>query len=123
MDQMRSYTINKGMMDSWVKLFETGIKPAHEAMGIPVVATWVNADHNQFIWVRRFADGDDVPAKEAAFRESDGFKSLGSQPGDHIASHSENGYPELRTREIGSLAATSQEMPIISIGHQSIIQF
>ena len=43
MDQMRSYTINKGMMDSWVKLFETGIKPAHEAMGIPVVATWVNA--------------------------------------------------------------------------------
>ena len=24
MDQMRSYTINKGMMDSWVKLFETG---------------------------------------------------------------------------------------------------
>ena len=46
MDQMRSYTINKGMMDSWVKLFETGIKPAHEAMGIPVVATWVNADHN-----------------------------------------------------------------------------
>ena len=56
MDQMRSYTINKGMMDSWVKLFETGIKPAHEAMGIPVVATWVNADHNQFIWVRMFAD-------------------------------------------------------------------
>ncbi len=38
-DQMRSYTINKGMMDSWVKLFETGIKPAHEAVGMPVVAT------------------------------------------------------------------------------------
>ena len=27
---MRSYTINKGMMDSWIKLFESGIKPAHE---------------------------------------------------------------------------------------------
>lgn len=84
-DQMRTYTINKGMMESWQKLFETGIKPAHEALGIPVVATWVNADHNQFIWVRRFADGDDVPAKEDEFRNSTGFKSLGDQPSSHIA--------------------------------------
>ncbi|MDE0822442.1 MAG: NIPSNAP family protein [Dehalococcoidia bacterium] len=84
-DQMRTYTINKGMMDSWQKLFDTGIKPAHEALGIPVVAQWVNADHNQFIWVRRFADGADVPAKEDEFRNSDGFKSLGDQPSSHIA--------------------------------------
>ena len=84
-DQMRSYTINKGMMDSWIKLFETGIKPAHDAVGMPVVATWVNADRNQFIWVRRFPDGSDVPAKESEFRESPGFKELGTQPGEHIA--------------------------------------
>ena len=84
-DQMRTYTINKGMMDSWQKLFDTGIKPAHEALGIPVVAQWVNADHNQFIWVRRFAEGADVPAKEDEFRNSDGFKSLGDQPSSHIA--------------------------------------
>ena len=62
-DQMRSYTINKGMMDSWIKLFETGIKPAHDAVGMPVVATWVNMDHNQFIWVRRCPEGADIPAK------------------------------------------------------------
>jgi len=84
-DQMRTYTINKGMMDSWQKLFESGIKPAHEALGISVVAHWVNTDHNQFIWVRRFADGEDVPAKEDEFRNSAGFKSLGDQPSSHIA--------------------------------------
>ena len=84
-DQMRTYTINKGMMESWQKLFETGIKPAHETLGIPVVAHWVNADHNQFIWVRRFADGIDVPAKEDEFRNSPGCKSLGDQPSSHIA--------------------------------------
>jgi hypothetical protein len=84
-DQMRTYTINKGMMDSWEKLFNTGIKPAHEALGIPVVATWVNADRTQFIWVRRFNDGDDVPAKETEFRNSPGFKALGDQPGSHVA--------------------------------------
>ncbi len=98
-DQMRIYTINKGMMDSWVKLFETGIKPAHEALGIPVVAFWVNADRNQFIWVRRFADGDDVPAKEAEFRNSPGFQALGSQPGDHIARM------DVQNLEKGNLAA------------------
>ncbi|GIT44436.1 MAG: hypothetical protein Ct9H300mP11_23720 [Chloroflexota bacterium] len=53
-------------MESWQKLFETGIKPAHETLGIPVVAHWVNAGHNQFIWVRRFADGIDVPPKKTS---------------------------------------------------------
>ena len=99
MDQMRSYTINKGMMDSWVKLFESGLRPAHEAVGMPVVATWVNADHNQFIWVRRFPEGADVPAKEAEFLASEGFKSLGSQPGDHIAKM------DVQNLEQGKLAA------------------
>ena len=99
MDQMRSYTINKGMMDSWVKLFETGIKPAHEAMGIPVVATWVNADRNQFIWVRRFNDENDIPAQELAFRNSAGFQGLGSQPSEHIAKM------DVQTLEQGALAA------------------
>ena len=68
MDQMRSYTINKGMMESWIKLFETGIKPAREAVGMPVVATWVNADRNQFIWVRRFPDGPDSIGREGRDR-------------------------------------------------------
>ena len=98
-DQMRSYTINKGMMDSWIKLFETGIKPAHDAVGMPVVATWVNMDHNQFIWVRRFPEGADIPAKEDEFRNSDGFKSLGTQPGDHIAKM------DVQNLELGKLAA------------------
>ena len=84
-DQMRTYTINKGMMDSWLELFETGIKPAHEAMGIPVVATWVNADRTQFIWVRRFNDGDDVEAKASEFRNSPAFQALGDRPLSHIA--------------------------------------
>ena len=83
--QLRIYTINRGMMDSWLELFETGIKPAHETMGIPVVATWVNADRTQFIWVRRFKDGDDIPAKELEFRNSPGFQALGDKPGSHIA--------------------------------------
>ena len=83
--QLRIYTINRGMMDSWLKLFDEHIRPIHQGLGIPIEATWVNADRNQFIWVRRFPDGADVPTKESDFRESAGFKALGTQPGDHIA--------------------------------------
>ena len=72
-------------MDSWLELFETGIKPAHETMGIPIVATWVNADRTQFIWVRRFNDGDDIPARKLEFRNSPGFTALGDKPFNHIA--------------------------------------
>ena len=36
--QMRTYTINKGMMDSWLELFDKQIRPIHESVGIPIVA-------------------------------------------------------------------------------------
>ncbi len=28
--QIRNYTINKGMMDSWLELFDKEIRPIHE---------------------------------------------------------------------------------------------
>ena len=52
--QLRIYTINRGMMDSWLKLFEEHNRPLHQRLGIPVEATWVNADRTEFLWVRSF---------------------------------------------------------------------
>jgi len=34
--QLRIYTINTGMMDSWLKIFEETIRPLHSKLGIPV---------------------------------------------------------------------------------------
>ena len=62
--QLRIYTINKGMMDSWLKLFEEKIRPIHNKVGIPVECTWVNADRTEFIWVRGFASAEGIPAKK-----------------------------------------------------------
>ena len=42
--QIRTYTINKGMMDSWLELFDKEIRPVHEGLGIPIVATYVSED-------------------------------------------------------------------------------
>ena len=83
--QIRTYTINKGMMDSWLELFDKEIRPVHESLGIPIVATWVNADRTDFIWVRSFDSVDEIAGKEAAYFDSPGRKALGSKPTDHIA--------------------------------------
>ncbi len=83
--QMRTYTINKGMMDSWLELFDKEIRPIHESLGIPIVATWVNADRTDFIWVRTFNNVEDIPGKEAAYFASPGRKALGDKPTSHIA--------------------------------------
>ena len=83
--QIRTYTINKGMMDSWLKLFDKEIRPVHEGLGIPIVATYVSADGSDFVWVRTFKTAEEIPDKEAADFASDGRKALGSKPTDHIA--------------------------------------
>ena len=83
--QMRTYTINKGMMDSWLELFDKEIRPIHESLGIPIVATWVNADRTDFIWVRSFDNAEEIPEKEAAYFASPGRQALGDIPTSHIA--------------------------------------
>ena len=83
--QIRTYTINKGMMDSWLKLFDKEIRPVHEGLGIPIVATYVSADGSDFVWVRTFKTAEEIPDKEAAYFAADGPKARGSKPTDHIA--------------------------------------
>ena len=83
--QLRIYTINRGMMDSWLKLFEEHIRPIHQSLGIPVEATWVNADRTEFLWVRSFDSVEAIPQKEAEYFASDGRKALGDIPPSHIA--------------------------------------
>ena len=83
--QVRIYTINRGMMDSWIKLFNEHIRPLHARLGIPVNNSWVNADKTEFIWVRRFNSVDEIPAKEAEYFASPERKGLADIPTSHIA--------------------------------------
>ncbi len=83
--QLRIYTINRGMMDSWVTLFNEHIRPLHDRLGIPVENSWVNADRTEFLWVRRFSDAAEIPAKEAEYFASPERQALGDTPTSHIA--------------------------------------
>ena len=83
--QLRIYTINRGMMDSWLKLFEEHIRPLHRKLGIPVEATWVNADRTEFLWVRSFDRVDVIAEKEAEYFASPERRALADTPTSHIA--------------------------------------
>ena len=83
--EIRTYTINKGMMDSWLELFDKEIRPVHESLGIPIVATYVSPDRTDFVWVRTFETAEEIPDKEKAYFASPGRKALGDRPTSHIA--------------------------------------
>ena len=64
---LRTYTINKGMMDDWLALFPKLI-PVMEDAGIKVESTWVNEERTKFIWIRSYGDSvENIATAEAAF--------------------------------------------------------
>ena len=64
---LRTYTINKGQLDSWLELFPT-LVPLMEEAGIKVESTWVNQERSQFIWIRSYGDSvENIATCESAF--------------------------------------------------------
>lgn len=69
---LRIYTVNKGMMDEWVKLFNEKLIPLLIEADIKVESSWVNEEKSQFIWIRSYGNSlDDIEKKEEKFYGSD----------------------------------------------------
>ena len=83
--QLRTYTINRGKMESWSKLFNEVLVSIQEQHGIKIEAAWTNEAKTEFIWVRSFADAEDLKAKEAAFYGSEEWKAVQDEASAHIA--------------------------------------
>jgi hypothetical protein len=80
---LRTYTINKGMLDDWLELFPK-LVPVMEEAGITVESTWVNVERSQFIWIRSYGDSvDNIEKCEAAFYGSEWWLANV----DHVRSH------------------------------------
>ena len=83
--QLRIYTINKGMMDGWLKLFWDEIAPRVSEVGIVVQSAWVDEEHEQFIWIRTFDDREDIEVKEATFYGSEWWNANVAHIRSHLA--------------------------------------
>ncbi len=83
--QLRTYTVNRGMMDQWVQHFNDIIVPLQRKYGMPVEGAWVNEDQNQFVWIRSFQDASEVESKEAAFYASPEWTQIVDHTRSHLA--------------------------------------
>ena len=69
--QLRIYTINKGMVDSWLKLFHETIAPKTMKFGMGIQSAWMNEEKSKFIWIRTYESIEDIKTKEDAFYGSE----------------------------------------------------
>src|SRR5260221_2703963 len=95
--QVRIYTINRGMLDSWVAAFNKYIVPTSAKFGVHVTAAWVNRPQNEFIWVRTFESDDKLKTYESSPERA----AYSAETGSHIAKI------EVRTVEDGLSGAPS----------------
>ena len=93
--QVRVYTINRGMLDSWITLFNEKIVPTSAKFGVEVVGAWANRPQNEFIWVRTFESEEKLKEYETSAERA----AYMGQTGSHIAK------TEVRNVENGLLSA------------------
>jgi antibiotic biosynthesis monooxygenase (ABM) superfamily enzyme len=79
--QVRVYTINRGMLDSWIALFNEKIVPTSAKYGVKVIGAWANRPQNEFIWVRTFDSDDTLKTYESSPERA----LYTGQTGSHIA--------------------------------------
>jgi hypothetical protein len=78
--EIRIYTMNRGMLDDFVKLWSEQLVPIHEKYGMRILGAWVNRPQNEFIWVRIFDSEEDRQAKTAAYPNTPERKAIGDAP-------------------------------------------
>src|SRR5262245_47025453 len=61
--ELRTYTINGGMLDSYLELFNKQIVPNHRKYGIRIIGAWVDRRQNEVTWIRIFDSREDRKAK------------------------------------------------------------
>jgi quinol monooxygenase YgiN len=79
--ELRLYTVNRGMMDSWLEAFQKHIMPTSARFGIKIHVAFINRGQNEFIWVRSY----ETPEALDAYMKSPDRAAYADETGKHIA--------------------------------------
>ncbi len=84
-NQLRMYTINRGKMDEFVRVWQQGVVPLRKKVGFTVTGAWINRETNQFIWIVSYDGPKPWEDMEKAYYASPERKAMDPDPAQFIA--------------------------------------
>ncbi len=82
--QLRMYTINKGQMDEFLKIWREGVCRVREKHGFKVQGGWIPEGETRFFWLMSY-DGDDWDKAEEAYFNDPERKNMTPSPSSFVA--------------------------------------
>lgn len=83
--QLRIYTVNKGKLDEFVKVWVKQVCPLRLKQGFKIDGAWAIKDNNQFVWILSYDGPEDWKAKQVAYYDSAERKAMSPDPSQYIA--------------------------------------
>ncbi len=84
-NQLRIYTINRGQMDEFVRVWKQEVYPLRIKVGFQVSGVWVNRETNQFIWIVSYDGPKPWEEMDQAYYASPERKAMSPEPTQFIA--------------------------------------
>jgi hypothetical protein len=82
--QLRDYRIREGQMDAWIARWKAGVVPLREEAGFRVVGSWVDREHDRFVWLIAYSGVDGFEAANERYYASPKRTSLHPEPSELI---------------------------------------
>ncbi len=84
-NQLRVYTINRGMLDEFIQVWKQQVYPLRIRLGFTVTGVWINRQTNQFIWIVSYTGPKSWEEMEQAYYSSPERKAMNPDPTQYIA--------------------------------------
>ena len=78
--ELRIYTINKGALDEFAKVWCQGVCPLRLRLGSKVDGAWTIKETNQFVWILSYDGPEDWQTKQEEYYNSPERKALRPDP-------------------------------------------
>ena len=82
--QLRNYRIQPGHMDAWIAIWRSGVVPVRQEFGFQVLGSWVDREHDRFIWLIGYFGADGFDAANDRYYASEQRSSLRPEPSELI---------------------------------------
>ena len=83
--QLRTYTINRGQLDTFAREWQEKIRPLREKLGFSIPGAWLCRTTNQFLWLLAHPDPDAWERLDRAYFDAPERRAMQPDPARNIA--------------------------------------